>query len=274
MIELIEVAALQYHNIDPEIFRIGGFALRWYSLAYIGGLFLGWWYLGRLASRRDAPYSKQHADDFFFWAAMGVILGGRLGYVLFYKPLDYLANPLNILKVWDGGMSFHGGLLGVIAAVLLFSKKYRLDPFRFTDYLACVVPIGLFFGRIANFINDELWGKVSNLPWAMHSPTGGPFARHPSQIYEALSEGLLLFVVLNIALYKTPAGKYPGMVGGMFFFGYALSRYLIEFVRVPDAHLGYFGGFITMGQILSLPMGAFGLYMIWRSVRVVAAKKS
>ena len=274
MIVLPQIAALGYPNIDPEIFRIGWFALRWYSLAYIAGLLIGWWYLGRLARRRDAPFSRQHADDFFFWAAMGIIVGGRLGYVLFYKPLEYLSNPAAILRLWDGGMSFHGGLVGVILAVLLFCRKNRLDPFRFTDFLACVVPIGLFFGRLANFINNELWGKVSDLPWAMYSPTTGPFPRHPSQLYEAFLEGVLLFAVLNFAMYKTSAAKYPGMIGGMFFLIYGGSRYVVEFVREPDAHLGRFGGWITMGQILSLPMIAFGLYMIWRSYKVLAAKNS
>lgn len=269
-----QIAALSYPEIDPEIFRIGWFALRWYSLAYIAGLILGWWYLIRLARRRDAPLSRQHADDFFFWAAVGIIGGGRLGYVFFYKPLDYLADPVAILRLWDGGMSFHGGLAGVILAVLLFCRKNRLDPFRFTDYLACVVPIGLFFGRLANFINDELWGKVSDLPWAMYSPTAGPLPRHPSQLYEAFLEGILLFAILNYSMHRTAAPKYPGMIGGIFFLGYGAARYMIELVREPDAHLGRFGGWITMGQILSLPMIAFGLYMIWRSVRVYASKRA
>ena len=248
MIVLPQIAAIQYPNIDPEIFRIGWFALRWYSLAYISALLFGWWYLARLAQRRGAPFSRQHADDFFLWAAMGIIFGGRLGYILFYKPLDYLADPAAIIRLWDGGMSFHGGLLGVILAVLLFCRKNRLDPFRFTDYLACVIPVGLFFGRIANFINDELWGKVSDLPWAMYSPSAGPFPRHPSQLYEAFLEGVLLFAILNFAMLKTSAPKYPGMIGGMFFLIYGGSRYAVEFLREPDAHLGRFGGWITMGR--------------------------
>lgn len=274
MIILPQIAALAYPEIDPEIFRIGWFALRWYSLAYIGALLIGWWYLARLSRRRDAPFGRQHADDFFFWAAMGIIFGGRLGYVLFYKPADYLADPVSIFRLWDGGMSFHGGLLGVILAVLLFCRKNRIDPFRFTDNLACVVPIGLFFGRIANFINGELWGKVSDVSWAMYSPTGGPFPRHPSQLYEAFLEGIFLFAVLNFAMHRTSLSKYPGLIGGLFFSIYGASRYLVEFVREPDAHLGRFGGWITMGQILSLPMIAFGLFMIWRAVKIVASKKT
>lgn len=268
----MEFLALPYHNIDPEIFRIGPVVLRWYSLAYILGILLGWWYLAKLSMRKHAPYTRQDADDFVLWATFGIILGGRLGYVLFYRPGFYADNPAEILQVWDGGMSFHGGLLGVILAIWWFTKRRDIPIRAFADYIACVVPIGLFFGRLANFINGELWGAPSNLPWAMVFPSGGPEPRHPTQVYEALLEGVVIFLVLNWLLRRTAAVRMPGLITGSFFVLYGVFRYLIEFVRVPDAHLGYLGGIISMGQILSLPMIAFGLYLIL-SARQKAQKK-
>lgn len=267
MPELMALTSLPYHNISPNVFEIGGFALRWYSLAYIGGLFIGWWWMIRLVDRRDAPLSKAHVDDFLLWATLGTILGGRLGYVIFYKPAMYLDDPLAILSIWDGGMSFHGGLIGVVSGLLYFAHRNRIDQFRMGDYIACVAPIGLFFGRLANFINGELWGHVSTLPWAMQFPGGGDLPRHPSQVYEALLEGLVLFLITNYMLKKTRALDYPGMIAGTFFIGYGVARYLIEFVREPDAHLGYLGGFISMGQVLSLPMIAFGLWLVFRALK-------
>lgn len=268
MLLIIQNAGIPFHGIKPEIFEWGWFVLRWYSLAYIAGLLLGWWHLMRLASRRNAPMSKVHADDFLLWAALGTILGGRLGYVLFYKPAYYVSNPGEIFQVWDGGMSFHGGLLGVTLAILLFARKNRIDVFKFADLIACVAPIGLFFGRIANFINGELWGAPSDLPWAMYFPSGGDVARHPSQLYEAFFEGAVLFIALNYMLQKTRAQDFPGMTVGTFWVGYGLFRFMLEYVRVPDAHLGHLWGAITMGQILSLPMIAFGAWLIARGVRV------
>ncbi len=258
----ILTASLSYHNIDPEIFRIGPFVLRWYSLGYILGLLFGWWYLMKLADEPKAPMTRPQADSFLLWATFGVILGGRLGYVLFYNLPFYMDNPSGILRVWDGGMSFHGGLLGVMAAVILFAKKHSINLFAFADRLALVSPMGILLVRVTNFINGELWGAPSNLPWAMVFPGGGDEPRHPSQLYEAGLEGLLLLVVLNLLYHKTRIKEAPGQLAGLFFIGYGFSRYLVEFVREPDAHLGLIGGVMSMGQILTLPMIAFGLWMI------------
>ncbi len=262
-----EFVGLPYHNIDPELFRWGWLVIRWYSLAYIAGIFIGWWYLVKLSTKPGAPMNKHQADDFILWVTFGIILGGRLGYVLFYRPDFYLENPSAILSLWDGGMAFHGGLLGVMVAAILFTRRNKIDLYSFSDRMACVAPIGLFFGRIANFINGELWGAPSTLPWAMYFPGAGDEPRHPSQIYEMLLEGVVLFLILNYLLLKTRAARMPGMVAGSFFTLYALFRYLVEFVREPDAHLGRFGDVISMGQILSLPMMAFGLYLIFRAIK-------
>lgn len=258
---------LEYHNIDPELFRWGFIVIRWYSLAYIGGLMLGWWYLGKLTTLKKSPTTKLQIDDFIMWATLGIILGGRLGYVLFYNPVFYFNNPGDILQVWDGGMSFHGGFLGVVLATIMFCRKQNINLLGFADQIAIVSPMGLFFGRIANFINGELWGGESDLPWAMQFPTGGDVYRHPSQIYEALGEGLILFIILNWLYHKTDAKKHPGIITGVFFIGYGFARYLVEFVREPDAHLGRFGDIITMGQILSLPMLIVGMGFILYATR-------
>ena len=261
------LATLEYHNMDPEIVRWGPIVLRWYSLSYVAALMFGWWWLARFTKKLATPYTRLQVDDFALRALIGVFLGGRLGYVFFYKPAEYLADPIEILKIWEGGMSFHGGLLGVILAIYLFTKRNKIDIFSFSDFVACVVPAGLFFGRIANFINGELWGAPSNLPWAMPFPGGGPLPRHPSQLYEAALEGLLLFLVLNFLMARTNARKLPGMLVGIFFAWYGVSRYLIEFVRVPDAHLGKLWDAISMGQLMSLPMIAFGLWLIASSLK-------
>lgn len=266
MLTYLAVAALPYHDIDPIIFEWGWFALRWYSLSYIFGLLLSWWVVVKLVEARDAPMSRQHVDDFLLWATLGVIFGGRLGYVLFYKPAYFAAHPGDILQIWDGGMSFHGGLLGVTAAILIFCRKHKIDPFRMSDVLACGIPLGLLLGRLANFINGELWGKVSDVPWAMYFPTGGPEPRHPSQLYEGFLEGVVIFLVCNYMYRKTKARGFPGMTVGAFWIIYGMSRFGVEYVRVPDAHLGYLGGFITMGQILSLPMILFGAWLVHHSI--------
>ncbi|HXV73663.1 MAG TPA: prolipoprotein diacylglyceryl transferase [Sphingomonadales bacterium] len=258
---------LGYPEIGPEIFRIGPFALRWYSLAYVAGILLGWWWMARFTKIHSPPFTRRDVDDFVLWVAAGIILGGRIGYVLFYNPGYYLAHPSEILMVWGGGMSFHGGLLGVILAILWFTRKRGLNVFSFSDYIACVVPFGLFFGRIANFINGELWGRASDVPWAMVFPDAGSEPRHPSQLYEAALEGAVLFAVLNYFMLRTNARAFPGMINGMFFVLYGVFRYAIEFVRVPDEQLGQLWGVITMGQLLSLPMIAFGLWLIATSRR-------
>lgn len=262
MLGTLLTASLPYPQIDPEIFRIGPFALRWYAVAYIVGIALAWRYVIHLIRQPHAPMAERHADDFLFWATLGVILGGRLGYVLFYNFEVYLDNPVAILKVWEGGMSFHGGLLGVTLAMILFCRHHKLSLLRFADYIACAVPIGLFLGRIANFINGELYGRVTDAPWAMMFPTGGPEPRHPSQLYEAFLEGIVLFIILWFVFHKTPAKRWPGVMVGIYTMGYGLSRFLVETVREPDEQLGILQIGLTMGQILSLPMIALGIGLI------------
>ena len=207
-------------------------------------------------------------DDLMFWATLGVIVGGRLGYVIFYKPGFYLENPERILALWQGGMAFHGGLIGVALAIVLFCRKRRIDMFSAGDLAACAVPLGLLLGRLANFVNGELWGRVSDVPWAMVFPGGGPLPRHPSQLYEAFLEGLLLFVVINLWRRRTGALDRPGELTGLFCAGYGIARFIVEFFRQPDAFLpgsGFLFGFVTMGQLLSLPLVALGVWLILRA---------
>ena len=259
---------LPYPQIDPIALAIGPIAIRWYALAYIAGLVIGWWLIRRIAVAPPATMSRQHADDFVTWAAIGVILGGRLGYVLFYKPGFYIENPLAILTVWQGGMSFHGGLLGVTLAIVLYARKHRIELFGFADLVAIVAPQGLFFGRLANFINGELWGRVTDVSWAMVFPTGGPLPRHPSQLYQAFLEGALLFAVVLVAWKLLGLRRRPGLICGLFWAGYGIARILGELWREPDAHLGYLhGGWLTMGMLLSLPLLAFGAWLIVRALR-------
>ncbi|MDA0675233.1 MAG: prolipoprotein diacylglyceryl transferase [Proteobacteria bacterium] len=256
---------LPFPVIDPVLVAIGPFAIRWYALAYIVSLLVGWRYARRLAERPPAAASVNEVDDFLLWATLGVILGGRLGYVLFYNTAFYLAEPLAVLQVWHGGMSYHGGMLGVIAAGALFCHKRQLSFLLFMDRIACVVPIGLFLGRLANFINGELFGRVSDVPWAMVFPRGGPEPRHPSQLYEAALEGVLLFVLLWALQRNERVREKAGFLSGVFLLGYGISRTLVELVRAPDAQLGVLMLGSTMGQLLSLPMIAFGIYLIVRA---------
>jgi phosphatidylglycerol:prolipoprotein diacylglycerol transferase len=267
--------AINFPDIDPVAFQIGPVIIRWYALAYITGLFGGLKYVEILLNKRPSvltpSFNKQHLEDLFSYVAFGVIIGGRLGYVLFYKPSYYLNNPEHILKLWEGGMSFHGGLLGVIIGVMLFSYIKKFPPLAVGDYIVTAVPIGLFFGRIANFINAELYGRVTDVAWAVQFPTYGGFTepRHPSQIYEAFTEGLILFIVLHYALYYTDALKKQGKLTGIFLVGYAVARIFSEFFREPDAFLGFVfttgGAGITQGMILSVPMLLIGLYLMMRT---------
>ena len=256
---------MTYPEIDPIIFSIGPLAIRWYALAYIAGLIIGWRLMIRFAKAPGSAVTPEQVDDFLVWATLGVVLGGRLGYVLFYKPTFYFANPAEIFQVWQGGMSFHGGFLGVVIAALLFARKYKLPIFSLADMLATVAPVGLFFGRIANFINGELFGRVTDVSWGMVFPNGGPLPRHPSQLYEAALEGALLFII-QIALRKTRIGKKPGVATGVFLIGYALARGFVELFRQPDAHLGLLIGGATMGQLLSIPMILIGVLLIIRQM--------
>jgi phosphatidylglycerol:prolipoprotein diacylglycerol transferase len=259
--------ALAFPNIDPVAFEIGPFAVRWYALAYITGILLGWQYAVRLIRR--PPYIMEGAtlDDFIVWVTVGIIVGGRLGYVLFYKPGYYVYHPLEILFVWQGGMSFHGGMLGVIGAIILFARQRGVSMFALGDIVSAVVPIGLFFGRIANFINGELFGRVSDVPWAMVFPHGGPEPRHPSQLYQAGLEGIALFIVLAVLAHRVEVRRRPGFIGGAFLCGYGIARMIGEVFREPDAHLGFILGPITMGQLLSVPMVIAGAWLIASSAK-------
>ncbi|RSV18241.1 prolipoprotein diacylglyceryl transferase [Sphingomonas sp. ABOLG] len=255
-------------GLHPDVFSIGFFTLRWYSLAYIAGIVIGWWYLLKLLDQPGAPMARRHADDLVFYATLGIILGGRIGYVLFYAP-DMLLHPLRILRLWDGGMSFHGGVIGTSLAIILFARRNGLNWLRIHDYVACVVPFGLFFGRLANFVNGELWGKPTDVPWAIvfsrTVPAGVPEpARHPSQLYEAGLEGVALFALLYFFFWRTNARYQPGKLTGLFLLGYGTARFVVEFFREPDSQFAgtFFATTIHMGQVLCLPMIAGGLYLI------------
>ena len=264
-------AIMPYPEIDPIAFSIGPVAVHWYGIAYVVGILLGWFYARRLIETPrlwagQAPATRVQLDDFLVWAAVGIILGGRIGYILFYDFPNVAADPLRAIQVWNGGMSFHGGFAGTTLAMILFARRNSIPIWSLFDIVAAVVPIGLFFGRIANFVNGELWGRLSDAPWAVIFPEAGPFARHPSQLYEAGLEGIVLLAVLAIAIYRFGALKRPGLVTGLFVAGYALSRITVEFFREPDPQLGYlFGGWLTMGMLLSLPMLLVGLWAIFRA---------
>jgi phosphatidylglycerol:prolipoprotein diacylglycerol transferase len=263
--------AISYSDLGlhPIAFNIGPLPIRWYSLAYLTGIVVAWWYLLRLLRAPGAPMARRHADDIVFYATLGVILGGRLGYVLFYKPAEYFENPMEIFRLWDGGMSFHGGVIGVSLGIFYLAWRNKLDWLRIHDYVACTIPPGLLFGRLANFVNGELWGAPTAMPWGIVFPYAGPMPRHPSQLYEAALEGVLLFIVLWLMFWKTKARWQPGKLVGAFLLVYGLSRFLIEFVREPDQHLVAFAEqtHLQMGQWLSLPMILGGLYLILTASR-------
>jgi len=262
---------IDFPDIDPVAVHIGSFGIRWYSLAYLAGIMLGWFLMRRMARRYPSPVTQKMIDDLVFWVTVGLIAGGRIGYVLFYNFGYYLENPMQIFALWKGGMSFHGGLLGVILAVFFYARSVKVGFFQFTDILACVVPVGLFFGRLANFINSELFGRVTvSVPWAIIFPNGGPLPRHPSQLYEAGFEGIFLFCVLYF-LWTTSVWIRirPGFISGLFLVGYAIIRSVVENFREPDAQIGFLFARVTMGQMLTIPMLIAGLWiMLW------AAKKS
>jgi phosphatidylglycerol---prolipoprotein diacylglyceryl transferase len=267
-------ATLAYPSIDPVAFEIGPLVIRWYALAYLAGLILGWRYCIHLARRLPGRPDPIDFDDFLTWAVIGVVLGGRIGYVLFYNLPQYLAHPLEALEVWKGGMSFHGGLTGVVVAVLLFCRHRGISPYAFADIVGAAAPIGLFFGRLANFVNGELYGRAADasVSWAMifpHDPLQIP--RHPSQLYEAGLEGLVLFVLMAVLVHNRRIAERPGLAGGVFFLGYSAARIVSEFFREPDAQLGFPWGGATMGQILCLPMILFGAWLAIRARRTVPA---
>ncbi|MES2724653.1 MAG: prolipoprotein diacylglyceryl transferase [Pseudomonadota bacterium] len=264
---------MPFPDIDPVLIHIGPFAIRWYALGYVAGILIGWRYITSMARNqalwplRGPPSSPAQIDDLILWITIGIIVGGRLGHVFFYTPALIVTDPLEVFKTWKGGMSFHGGVLGVLIATLLFARVNKVDVFRLGDVITAAAPIGIFFVRIANFINGELWGRPTSLPWGVVFPDAGILPRHPSQIYEALLEGLLLFIVLRIATHHVKLLNRRGVVAGMFFLGYGIARTLIENVREPDAYMPAFPFGLTMGMMLSIPMALGGAWLIWRGMR-------
>ncbi|HFC04184.1 MAG TPA: prolipoprotein diacylglyceryl transferase [Rhizobiales bacterium] len=263
------LSAIPFPNIDPVAFSIGPIDVRWYSIAYIVGLLFAIWFAKRLIGNlslwgnKPPKASPAQIDDLLLWVTLGVILGGRIGYVLFYKPSMITDDPLQILQLWNGGMSFHGGFLGVVLATYVFGRKHAIPFLQLLDLAAVTVPVGLGLGRLANFIRGELFGRVSDVPWAMVFPGGGPLPRHPSQLYEFALEGVVLFTILMIAVYKGKVLSRSGMASGIFGIGYGLSRIIVEFARQPDAHVGYIiGQWATLGMLYSLPVIAAGIWLV------------
>lgn len=263
------LSALSFPNIDPVLISLGPLQVHWYGVAYVIGILFAWWYAKRLINNHDLwngqpKITDIDIDDFLMWAVIGIILGGRLGYVIFYDLSSYLENPLRIGALWQGGMSFHGGLAGCIIAMILFARSRGFSVFSLFDIIGPSATIGLFLGRVANFINQELFGKTTDLPWGVVFPiTGDGIARHPSQLYEGLLEGLILFCILRFLTHTLFKLRQPGFVAGTFLAGYAIARIIVEFVRLPDEHIGYLaGGWLTMGMVLSVPILLVGLWSI------------
>jgi phosphatidylglycerol:prolipoprotein diacylglycerol transferase len=262
------ITALSHPQIDPVLISLGPLQIHWYGVAYVVGILFGWWYAKKLVTTdklwgaSGSPMQEIDIDDFLVWAVGGIILGGRIGYILFYDFASYSENPLNIFKVWQGGMSFHGGLAGITIAMICFAKRRGFSPFSLFDVIAACCGIGLFLGRVANFINAELYGKVTDVPWAVIFPGTDGQPRHPSQLYEGILEGLVLFILLAVLVWKFKKLRTPGFIGGAFIVEYGISRIFVEFFRIPDEQLGYFfgTGWVTMGMMLSLPIIALGLW--------------
>ena len=247
-------------GLDPVAVDLGFFKIRWYSLAYITGILVGWWYLNTLCARPGAPMTKRHVEDFVFYATLGIILGGRLGYVVFYQP-EMLSQPASVLRLWEGGMSFHGGVIGVILGALWFARSNKLSWLRVLDYVVVVYPIGHFLGRLANFVNGELWGRETHVAWGLIFPGGGDVVRHPSQLYQAGLEGLLLGLFLSLLFWKSDARLKPGFLAGHFVLWMGVFRFGLEYVREPDVGVYGLEG-LTMGQTLCVPMVLLGLFLI------------
>ena len=273
----MELLALPFPALSPVIVTIGPLSIRWYAVGYIVGIFLGWWYAKRLAANASlwtpgaAPMKASDLDDFVVWAAVGVVLGGRVGYILLYDLPHYLARPADILAVWNGGMSFHGGFLGMVLAMTLFARSRNIPVWSFIDVIAPGVPFGLGLVRLANFVNGELWGRPTDMPWGVlfpDAPDGGTVARHPSQLYEAALEGVVLFLVLRLATHRLHKLPTRGFISGVFCCGYGVARTFVEFFREPDVQIGYLPGGLTEGMLLSIPMIVIGAgLMIWASRR-------
>lgn len=260
---LIILPLIPFPAINPVLFSIGPLAVRWYALAYIVGIIAGWFYARAIiASERywggPAPLTVIDFDDFVIWITLGIILGGRIGYVLFYNLPHFAEHPLQIFELWNGGMSFHGGVLGCFVAIYAFARRHRIPILSLGDVTTAVAPIGLFLGRLANFINGELWGRQTDVPWAMIFPNGGPLPRHPSQLYEATLEGIVLFIALAVMV-RAGALKRPGLVSGSFLLGYGIARVICELFREPDVQLGFLWGGLTMGMILCIPLMLAGI---------------
>lgn len=263
--------ALAFPEIDPVAVAAGPFEIRWYALAYLAGFLIGWRYMIYLVRLDRAPALEREAvDDFLSWAILGVILGGRAGYVLFYNAGEYLADPLEIFRIWHGGMSFHGGAAGMIAAMLAFSARRGARFLRLADLVCCTVPVGIFFGRLANFVNGELFGRVTAAPWGMVFPGGGPEPRHPSQLYEAGLEGIALAVLMAVLAHRPGVRARPGVLSGVFLAGYAAARLFVENFREPDFQIGFVLPSVTMGQVLSVPMLIAGIYFMVAGLRKAA----
>ena len=263
--------AIPFPNFDPVLIQLGPFAIRWYALSYIAGILLGWLYARAIIRAEKlwggpAPMTVTDFDDFIVWVTLGIILGGRIGYVLFYNPEYFAAHPLESFELWKGGMSFHGGFTGCVLAVILFAKSRGISVFSLGDVTCAVGPIGVLLGRLANFVNGELWGRPSDAPWAMVFPSGGPLPRHPSQLYEATIEGLGLLLLLAICI-RMGALKRSGLTIGIFAVSYAFARSFCELFREPDAQLGFLWGGLTMGMLLSVPLLLFGVAMIVVALR-------
>ncbi len=256
---------MPFPEIDPVAISIGPLAIRWYALAFIAGLVGGWLYIGQFLRQPPHIMTRPQLSDFFTWAIIGVIAGGRVGYVSFYQAGYYLQNPLEIFLIWQGGMSFHGGLIGVVIAIVWFARRRNIPLLALADLVACAAPIGLFLGRLANFINGELYGRITDVPWAVVFPTGGDVPRHPSQLYEAALEGIILFILLFVLMRFTKARTRPGLLTGIFLIGYGASRIIVEFFREPDVQIGFLANGTTMGQWLSLPVLLAGIYFVYRA---------
>ena len=259
---LFELPALSLLGLE-----LGPFALRWYSLAYIAAIVIGWWQMGRMLRQPQPLMTSVQLDNFITWATLGVILGGRLGYVFFYNPAQYLADPVAILRLWDGGMSFHGGCAGVILACFGFARANSLSGLKVLDSVATVTPWGLLFGRLANFVNGELWGRPTGTDWGIIFPGAGPEPRYPSQLFEAALEGVVLLAILQLLYWRTGARFRPGLLSGVFGIGYGVSRFIVEFFREPDRQLGILDTGLTMGQTLTLPLILAGLALLLLALR-------
>lgn len=274
----LPLTVLTFPQIDPVLLQIGPLAIHWYGLGYVVGILFAWWYARRLVTNErlwgpgGSPINPVDIDDFLIWAAAGVVLGGRIGYILFYDFARYIENPMAIFAVWQGGMSFHGGLTGVTIAMILFARRRGFSIWSLFDIIAAGVPVGFGLVRVTNFINSELWGRPTDVAWSFIFPNGGPDPRHPSQLYEALLEGLALFIVLRILTHSALKLKQPGFIAGAMVAWYGASRIFVEFFREPDAHIGYLAGdWLTMGMVLSVPMVLLGVWAMLRAQRAAAA---